>query len=204
MVTASLVHRMRFRGPINLARLAVLLLITNGFCYADNKNTLSGHPNPFTEALERTTTASEKTFKDSGISDNTSYLSIFTLQRSSNTIDQKKPQPQLSHKQTSTINAVLATGEFVSSGTDLLIYPYGGSKNSDYKTGTAAMNHLLKLSLKNWFKENNFDNDFLNSLSKTTPIELNNPTFKTNQDKNWDYSVKLSGEKIKLQFGKEL
>ena len=184
--------------------LVVLLLSANGFCYAENNNTLSGHQNPFTEALKRTTTASEKTFKDNGISEHTNYLAFFTPQRTSNDIDQKKLQPRLSHKQTSTINAILATGEFISSDRELLIYPHGDSKDSDYKTGTAAMSHLLKLSLKNWFKQNNFNNNFLNNLSKTKPIELNNPTFKTNQDKHWDYSVKLSGEKIKLQFGKEL
>ena len=187
-----------------MARLAVLLLLANGFSYAENNNTLSGHQNPFTEALERTTTASEKTFKDSGISYHTNYLAFFTPQRKNNAIEQKKSQSRLSHKQTSTINAALATGEFVSSDTELLIYPHGDRKDSDYKTGTAAMSHLLKLSLKNWFKQNNFNNNFLNTLSKTKPIELNNPTFKTNQDKHWDYSVKLSGEKIKLQFGKEL
>ena len=134
--------------------LVVLLLSANGFCYAENNDTLSGHQNPFTEALKRTTTASEKTFKDSGISDNTNYLAFFTPQKTSNDIDQKKSQPRLSHKQTSTINAVLATGEFISSDRELLIYPDGDSKDRDYKTGTAAMSHLLKLSLKKWFKQN--------------------------------------------------
>ena len=116
-----------------------------------------------------------------------------------NIIDQKKLQPQLSHKQTSTFNAVLTKGEFTSSGTRLLIYSNDDSKNSDYKTGTAAMSHFFNLCLKNWFKQKNFNN-----LSVIKPIELNSSTFKTNQYKYWDYSVKLSSEKIKLQFGKEL
>ena len=63
-----------------------------------------------------------------------------------NIIDQKKLQLQLSHKQTSTINAVLATGEFISSSTRLLIHSHDDSRNSDDKTGTAAMSQLLKLS----------------------------------------------------------
>ena len=187
-----------------MARLAVLLLLANGFSYAENNNTLSGHQNPFTEALERTTTAGEKPFKDSGIGGNSNHMTFFMQQRVNKTDDQKKSQPLLSHQQTSTINELLATGEFVSSTTEPLIDSHDESKKTDYKTGTAAMSQLLKLSLKSWFKQNNFDSNFLNNLSKTEPIELNNPTFKTNQDKHWDYSVKLSGEKIKLQFGKEL
>ena len=186
-----------------MATLAVLLLLTSRFSFAENNNKLSGHQNPFTEALERTTTASEKIFNSIDISDHTDYLELFTRQRK-NDIDQKKSQQQLNYEQTSTINAVLATGEFISSGTELLIYPHDDSKNSDYKTGTAAISHLMKLGLKNWFKQNNFESNFLNNLRKPKPIELNNPIFKTNQDKRWDYSVKLSGEKIKLQFGKEL
>ena len=204
MITRSFIHGMRIRPLIHLASFAIALLLANGSSYAENNNTLTGHQNPFTEALKRTTTASEKTFKDTCISDHTNYLAFFTPQRTAKDIDQKKSQPRLSHEQTSTINAVLATGEFISSDTKLLTYPHGDSKNSNYKTGTAAMSHLLRLSLKNWFKQNSFNNTFLDNLSKTKPIELNNPTSKTNQDKHWDYSVKLSREKIKLQFGKEL
>jgi len=204
LITGSFfIHRLRSPHRATFAWLVVSLFFTTELSLAENNDVLSGHQNPFTKALERTTTASERSFKTNLIPDNTTNLSLFSQQRKGNTINQKKSEQRLSHKQTLTINAVLATGEFVSSSTDLLIYPNDDS-DSEYKTGTSAINQLLKLSLKSWFKQNDFENILLNRLSTPKPIKLNNPTFNTNQDKSWDYSVKLSGEKIKLQFGKEL
>ena len=118
---------MRFRRLIDMARLVVLLLLVNGFCYAEHNNKLSGYQNPFKEALERTTTVSEKTFKDSRISGHTNYLVFFSPQIKNNAIDKRKSQPRLKHNQTSTIDAVLATGEFVSSGTELIVHPHHDS-----------------------------------------------------------------------------
>lgn len=79
--------------------------------------------------------------------DNTTNLSLFSQQRKGNTINQKKSEQGLSHKQTLTINAVLAKGEFVSSSTDLLIYPNDVS-DSEYKTGTSAINQFAEVKPK--------------------------------------------------------
>lgn len=204
MITGSFfIHRLRSPYRATFAWLVISLFFTTELPLAEDNDVISGYQNPFTEALERTTTVSERSFKTNLIPDNTTNFLLFSQQRKGNTINQKKSEQLLSHKQTLTINAVLATGEFVSSSTDLLIYPNDDS-DSEYKTGTSAINQLLKLSLKSWFKQNDFENILLNRLSTPKPIKLNNPTFNTKQDKSWDYSVKLSGEKIKLQFGKEL
>lgn len=205
MISNSLLHKVIPRPAVNRVWIVLSSILASTFSHAGNPNNeLSGHYNPFTEALEKTTTANELRFNLNNMNSNTNHLPLFMPKKKDLTSNQKKSNIPLSYEQISTINALLATGEFVSADSEPLIYIHGEDKKNDYKTGSSAMNQLLKMSLKSWFKNNKYENNFLSQLTKSEKIQLNNPTFKTKQHKDWDYSVKLTGQKIKVQLGKEL
>lgn len=199
----SLKNQAILRPPVSSTGIAAALILVNALSYAGNNNALSGHQNPFTEAIEKRTVAKDMPFKNGKTDIDTNDLPSFVYNNKT-AIDSKQSKPLLSHQQTIAINALLATGEFVSSTTEPLIYLHDENEQNHYKTGTAAMNQLLKLQIKRWFKTHKDRLYFPSYLTKNKKIELNNPTFEVNRPKDWDYSVKLSGRKIKLQFGKEL
>ena len=105
------------------------------------------------------------------------------------------------------IDLLVSNGEFVTPRATInLLNPnaingYSQDSTEPYLSGGSALGAVLRMSLKSWWKNN--EGSQLHSMSKSAPESVRTGKLAGKAKFNWDYSLKVSYDDVKLRFEKD-
>lgn len=105
------------------------------------------------------------------------------------------------------IDLLVSNGEFVTPRATInLLNPNAINGNfhaptETYLSGGSALGAVLRMSLKSWWKNN--EGSQLHSMSKAAPESVRTGKLAGKAKFNWDYSLKVSYDDVKLRFERD-
>jgi len=125
-----------------------------------------------------------------------------------------KPAVELPHRKLSTqteaynrsIELLVSTGEFVTPRATInLLNPnanhgYSQDSTEPYRSGGSALGEVFRMSLKSWWDNN--EGSQLHAMSQAAPESVRTGKVAGKARFDWDYSLKVSYDDVKLKFEK--
>lgn len=187
------------------ALLASHIFAVNASTEPENHYSLGSYQTDINRVLSKDTSSSYYLIPQMAL---IQYSTIF-IKKTSKPVDKLpyRKLPKQIEAYNKSINLLVSTGEFVTPHVTIntlnLNASHGYSQNSTepYLSGGSALGAVLRMGLKSWWQNN--EGSQLHSMSKAAPESVRSGKLVGKSKFNWDYSLKVSYDDVKLRFEKD-